>query len=103
MSLWKRAPTVARNEPTSPWRAAAVIPGEHACDMARAMQNTRWLSGQVPRLPLRGCDALRCDCRYKHFADRRTEDRRRVDRTGLPRNFPGEEMRGPRRGRRQTD
>jgi hypothetical protein len=85
------------------WRAVCIVPGVPACEVARSMIERRWLYAEAPRLPLPGCDARRCDCRYKHLPDRRTAERRRIDRTGLPRNHSGPELRGARRGRRQTD
>jgi hypothetical protein len=87
----------------SPWRAVGVLPGAHCCAVVQAMSERRWLYADAPRLPLPGCDAARCDCRYKHYPDRRVNDRRRIDRTGLPRQHNGLEQRSPRRGRRWTD
>jgi hypothetical protein len=69
----------------------------------QGLTEARWLYAQAPRVPVPGCDAPRCDCRYKHFPDRRMVDRRRIDRTGLPRQHAGSELRSPRRGRRWTD
>lgn len=107
----QRAPMLSRKTSSGPpaassasaWRALCVVPTDHSCGLARSMTQRRWLYAEAPRLPLPGCDAARCDCRYKHLPDRRTDERRRIDRTGLPRNHPGPELRGQRRGRRQTD
>jgi hypothetical protein len=101
-------PTASRERklaPTelSPWRAVSIVPGERACAIVLGKTESRWLCAEAPRLPLTGCDAARCDCRYKHFPDRRVSERRRIDRTGLPRQHDGREQRAPRRGRRLTD
>jgi hypothetical protein len=102
--LPRKPPSKPLTDPsTSQWRAVCIVPAEQSCVLARSMTQRRWLYAEAPRLPLPGCDARLCDCRYKHLPDRRTDERRRIDRTGLPRNHPGPELRGQRRGRRQTD
>ncbi len=103
MPFRKPNPAPTPRASPSPWRAVTIIPCSQACETARTVTQKRWLYADAPRLPLAGCDALVCDCRYKHLPDRRDTDRRRIDRTGLPRNFNGSEQRGPRRGRRVTD
>jgi hypothetical protein len=41
------------------------------------MSGRRFLSNLAPRLPLDGCDAADCSCRFTHHNDRRTgKDRR---------------------------
>lgn len=53
------------------------IDAKNACDAAREMTGRRFLSTAAPRLPLRGCNALECRCRFTHHKDRRTgKDRR---------------------------
>ena len=99
----KPAPTPPSKPSASPWRALSIVPAEHSCELARSMTQHRWLYAEAPRLPLPGCDARGCDCRYKHLPDRRTSERRRIDRTGLPRTHDGAEQRAQRRGRRHTD
>lgn len=48
-----------------------------ACEAAKAMDGRRFLSNAAPRLPLPGCDAPECNCRFAHHKDRRTgKDRR---------------------------
>jgi hypothetical protein len=100
--LETRQPGIDRRQP-SPWYAVSIVPGEACCKMAKAQQSTRWLSAEAPRLPLAGCDALNCDCRYKHYADRRTDVQRKQDRDGWIRFYKGEERRSRVRGRRDTD
>jgi len=89
--------------PASPWRAVSIVTAAECCAAARAMSLKRWLCAEAPRLPLPECNAATCNCRYKHFADRRSTERRRIDRTGFPPHHPGPEHRSRRRGRRTTD
>ena len=51
------------------------------CEAVRAVAGKRFLSDEVPTLPLNGCDALDCRCTYRLFDDRRTEIRRGSDVT----------------------
>lgn len=45
------------------------------CEAARAIEGKRFLSTEVPRLPLEDCDADDCRCTYELFDDRRTDFR----------------------------
>jgi len=49
------------------------------CDAVQAVAGKRFLSDEVPKLPLSGCDASDCRCSYELFDDRRTEFRRGSD------------------------
>jgi len=49
------------------------------CEAVQAVAGKRFLSDEVPKLPLNGCDANDCRCSYKLFDDRRTEIRRGSD------------------------
>lgn len=90
-----------RRQP-SRWYAVSIVPGEQSCKLVRMHQGTRWLSAEAPRLPVPGCDA-NCDCRYKHYSDRRTAVQRKQDRDGWVRTFKGEDRRAGGRGRRESD
>lgn len=46
------------------------------CDAVRAIAGQRFLSHEIPTLPLGGCDATACGCSYQPFEDRRTGSRR---------------------------
>ena len=74
--------TTASNGDTekSKYRGVEVI-GSHAgcCEEVRAIAGKRFLSSEVPKLPLDGCDAGACDCSYKLFDDRRDDVRRGSD------------------------
>lgn len=95
--------------PASPagslWRSVSIIAGGGACATARRLANQRWLAGDAPRLPLIGCDADRCQCRYRRFADRRDEEDRRnpldtMGRFGGIEATSSKERRQPSRDRR---
>lgn len=49
------------------------------CDAVRDIRGKRFLSKEVPKLPLAGCDAGDCKCTYELFEDRRTDVRRASD------------------------
>jgi hypothetical protein len=61
------------------FRAVAIRPGEQSCEAARQFGRMRFLCTKAPRLPVPECDAAVCNCRYVHYADRRSgTDRRAV-------------------------
>jgi hypothetical protein len=64
------------------WHAITIVGPTNACAAAEACRGKRFLSREAPRLPLAECDAKRCDCRYRHYTDRRGPPRRRDDKVG---------------------
>jgi hypothetical protein len=86
----------------SPWHAVGAIPCPGACAAVRALAKKRWLSSEAPRFPLVTCGNRHCDCRYRHFEDRRGDGRRAADRYEFPRPYAGPQRREL-RGRRETD
>ena len=62
--------------PRNPYRACAIIPGQAACEAVEQLREKRILLADVPLVPLPDCDRLKCDCRYRHFEDRRNQERR---------------------------
>jgi hypothetical protein len=85
------------------FRAVSIRPGEHSCEAARQFGNMRFLCAKAPRLPVQECDAANCNCRYVHFADRRTgKDRRATYDWTRERNLDVVNRRSA-RGRRATD
>ena len=64
----------------SKYRGVEVI-GNHAgcCGAVQAIAGKRFLSDDVPVLPLNGCDAGDCNCSYRLFDDRRDAIRRGAD------------------------
>lgn len=61
----------------NPYRAASICPGGGACVEATALGDKRFLLAQTPRMPLRECDAAKCECRYVRHEDRRVREDRR--------------------------
>ncbi len=56
----------------SNYRGVEVHPGTlGCCGAVREIRGKRFLSDEVPSLPLQGCDAEDCGCTYELFADRR--------------------------------
>jgi hypothetical protein len=60
------------------FHAVSIRPGVFACKAARELEGQRFLSNSAPRIPLPGCDASDCTCRFAHYADRRAGDDRRT-------------------------
>jgi len=84
------------------WHAVGIVATARSCDAARACKDRRYLSAEAPALPLEGCDAVRCECRYGHFDDRRRGPRRSEEKGGVPPKAIKAERR-ERRGRRASD
>jgi hypothetical protein len=66
------------------------------------MSRVRFLSSEAPALPLAGCDARACTCRYRHHEDRRSSLRRAADVVSSGAYWAGQERRKS-IGRRSTD
>ena len=92
-----RVPRAVRHR----WHAVAVVGTADACAAALACRDRRYLSAEAPRLPLAGCDASCCDCRYAHFDDRRRAARRAQERGSTPKRVAVDKR--AHRGRRATD
>lgn len=70
---------------TSQFHAVSIKFPSSACEAAHKMEGKRFLSSAAPRIPLPGCDAKKCKCRFVHHKDRREgEDRRSGYRQKLP-------------------
>lgn len=64
-------------EANTTYHAVSIKFSSSACDAAKEMEGRRFLSTAAPRLPLAGCQALNCNCRFVHHKDRRSgQDRR---------------------------
>ncbi|MCB1856198.1 MAG: hypothetical protein H6988_04965 [Pseudomonadales bacterium] len=98
-----------RTPRAKPYSATSIACDDTACDAARALGDRQFLDTDrdTPMLPLPGCDAARCNCRYVHREDRREvgEDRRHpaglqaeLYETGVNKN-----RRRQKRGRRRND
>jgi hypothetical protein len=60
-------------QPPHSWHAVSVVAPENCCEAAKACAGKLFLTAEAPRLPLQGCTMEYCDCRYRHFKDRRTQ------------------------------
>lgn len=69
-----------------------------ACDAVKRIGARRFLPGEAPGIPVLGCDAGRCSCRYVHHEDRRDSDRR--DPVAQWANQPPASAGGERRSKR---
>lgn len=99
----KAPPRTARHHFISnPWHAVSIVLNGGACAKARSMSRARFLSQDAPALPLEGCTAKACACRYLHHQDRRRTLRRASDVVSRRTNWSGQERRGS-LGRRSTD
>lgn len=87
----------------NPYHAVSIRPGRYACGAVLQLQGVRFLSADAPKLPLPGCNASTCNCRYQHHEDRREADRRQSDVWGSGPKWTGPERRKGGRGRRSTD
>jgi hypothetical protein len=96
-------PAPARRGSRQPWHAVVIAAPASACAAAQACKGKRYLSSEAPRLPLEGCDAKSCNCRYRHHADRRDGPRRQEDQASAPVASRDQANRRSRRGRRATD
>jgi len=62
------------------YRGVEVISSQsECCEAAKAIAGQRFLSDELPMLPLRDCDVAECQCTYKRFEDRRSDIRRASD------------------------
>src|ERR1022692_2672131 len=87
---------------SNPWHAVSVVPCQNACQAARQLNRTRFLSSEAPTLPVAGCKSKACHCHYQHYDDRRRSLRRAVNGVSVRRPWRGTERRAS-RGRRSTD
>lgn len=66
--------------PRSQFRGVQLNPNTDSCCKAvREAVGKRYLSHEVPMLPLADCDSSDCRCTYQLFDDRRTDIRRAGD------------------------
>lgn len=95
------APSVA---PRRSYHAVEIVAGDDCCEIVRRYTGKRFLSGEAPVVPLQGCQAAECLCRYIHHEDRRQRERRTSDMAVTVDEYSGAERRAEeKRGRRATD
>ena len=86
------------------WHAVIITGPNSACAAAKACKGKRFLSAEVPLLPLAGCTSVRCECKYRHFDDRRSAPRRREEVIGVSASAGrADSERRKKGGRRTTD
>ncbi len=89
---------------SSKWHAVTIVVQGTSCSAATLCRNKRFLSTQLPALPLRDCDkSAGCPCKYKHYDDRRAGVRRTDDVHPDLRSVFLERNRRGKRGRRTVD
>ncbi len=96
-------PATTRRGSRQPWHAVVIAASAGACAAAQACKGKRFLSSEAPMLPLAGCDARRCDCKYRHYDDRRGGPRRQEEKASAPVTARSQVNRRGKRGRRSTD
>ena len=103
-----RAKTVAEpaGRNNSQFRGVEIVAdNDNCCGAAREVAGQRFLSNQVPMLPLGGCTAENCRCTYELYDDRRTEARRAADEVFDMRSqlYNNDQRNRNKNGRRATD
>jgi hypothetical protein len=77
----KPAPGAFTAATFSKWHAVSVVPGEPNCTAVQQLRGMRFLAAEAPRIPVPQCAMpARCQCVYRHYADRRAALRRIADR-----------------------
>src|SRR5262245_25048804 len=90
-------------KPSSKWHGVTIVLQTSSCAAAALCRNTRFLSKEAPRLPLKECDHPdSCKCTYRHFEDRRTGPRRGAE-LGVSGSAGPDGERRKARGRRAQD
>jgi hypothetical protein len=99
LAFWWRARTSRQRSRAPASREVKHAPGnfrcvevQHqtdACEAVKRLADKRFLSGTAPEIPVPGCDAAECSCRYVHHKDRRHMDRRNP-RAYQPKTSSGE-------------
>jgi hypothetical protein len=98
------SPPIVQRKPVSAYHAVSIVPGRNACTAACALRDRRFLSNEAPVLPLPGCNASPCVCRYEHHDDRRKGLRRARDLAVSVDGYDGPDKRDcTKRGRRKSD
>jgi hypothetical protein len=72
-----RASSVQPASRKSRFHAVSIKLADYPCAAAKELSGRRFLSTEAPKLPLPGCTADNCTCRFIHHKDRRAgKDRR---------------------------
>jgi hypothetical protein len=86
LALWfrhaakRRQPGAARvrdqKRPSDTYRCVELRYRSDGCDAVKRIAERRFLPGEAPEIPVPGCDAAKCYCRYVRHEDRRDSERR---------------------------
>jgi hypothetical protein len=69
------------------FHSVSISLSKNACAAAEDLSGHRFLATKAPMLPLPGCDADECTCRFQHHKDRRSgKDRRNPFSPGVIRS-----------------
>ena len=84
------------NRPTYLYRSVSVVPHILTrCGAAAELRSKRFLGAEAPSLPLPNCSLQdQCQCKYKHWNDRRDMDRRALQGQLSNHYFAGTDRRG---------
>ena len=66
-----------RKGSTTEFHSVSIKLSKNACSAAEELSGHRFLAAKAPMLPLPGCDADECTCRFEHHEDRRSRKDRR--------------------------
>lgn len=83
------------------YRAVTINHSLMSCKAVSAFDDKCFLASEAPSLPVRGCDAWPCRCRYVHLPDRRAEERRSLygsKRNLVPHSISADRRHSDRRG-----
>ena len=83
-----------------PFRCVSIEARAGSCAAVRKLKGRRFLTRQAPLLPLSDCDRYDCHCYYRHFHDRR-RDERRTDYPRFSHSYNGSDRRNRKGDRRQ--
>lgn len=86
------------------YHSVAISNCNNPCEAVQRLKDNRFLPAEAPVLPLQGCTAQSCQCRYVHYDDRREDDRRNPygRYSSAPPAFIEQDRRN-KSGRRNTD
>jgi hypothetical protein len=93
---------VSAHRVVNPYHAVLITHDASSCKLVRQYEGQRILASAAPRLPVPGCAAPRCRCRYIHCEDRRSGEDRRESAAGSHAYMDGRNRRHS-QGRRAGD
>ena len=79
LAISRRKKSSAKLAKGSEFRAVEIVTQPGCCSAATALAGQRFLSNDVPLLPLKDCTAASCECSYQLMDDRRSDVRRASD------------------------